>query len=180
MSLGLAAAGSTYVVGIPHRFEGAACMLAFATVLDLFDGFLARRLGCVTRLGAVLDPLADKIVANVFFYVLVDNGVFAWWLVGLALARDVAVQAGRIRAASRGFVIRTFRVSDARNLIQIAAVLAGLLSLSLCTGSLSAHGKGTPLFDAATVLFASGLAFGYIGMVIFFATYWRASQKSKE
>ena len=175
--VGLAAAGLIYALENPYRFKIAAYMLTFASVMDLFDGYLARRLGSVTRFGAVLDPLADKIVANVFFCVLVDLGIFEWWFVGFALARDFAVQAGRIRAASSGFVIRTFRVSDARNIIQITAVAAGLLSLSPRTGYFSTVSGNVSLADLARMLFASGLALGFIGLVAFFVTFWRASQK---
>jgi phosphatidylglycerophosphate synthase len=128
----------------------------------------------------VLDPLADKIVTNVFFCVLVDLGIFEWWFVGLALARDFAVQAGRIRAASSGLVIRTFRVSDARNIIQITAVAAGLFSLSPRTGYFSTVSGNVSLADLARMLFASGLALGYIGLVAFFVTFWRAKALPQE
>ena len=175
--LGLAATGFVYAIEIPYRFEIAAAMLLSATMMDFFDGYLARRLGSVTRFGAVLDPLADKILANVFFCVLVDLGVFEWWFVGLALARDLAVQAGRIRAAFHGFVIRTFRVSDTRNGIQIAAVVAGLLSLSNRTDFLSALSRNLSLAGFARTLFVVGLVLGYIGLVVFFVAFWRASQK---
>ena len=175
--VGLAAASLVYALESPYRFEIAAYMLTLASVMDLFDGYLARRLGSVTRFGAVLDPLADKIVANVFFCVLVDLGIFEWWFVGLALARDLAVQAGRIRAASSGLVIRTFRVSDARNIIQITAVAAGLLSLSPRTGYFSAVSGDVSLADLARMLFASGLALGYLGLIAFFVTFRRASQE---
>jgi CDP-diacylglycerol---glycerol-3-phosphate 3-phosphatidyltransferase len=178
--LGLAATGVVYAIAIPNRFEIAAAMLLSATLMDFFDGYLARRLGSVTRFGAVWDPLADKIVANVFFCVLVDFGVFEWWFVGLALARDLAVQAGRIRAAFRGLVIRTFRVSDTRNGIQIAAVVIGLLSLSTRPNFLSVFSKIFSLAGAARTLFVCGLALGYIGLVVFFVAFWRASHRSKE
>ena len=178
--IGLAAAGLIYALDNPYRFKIAAYMLTFASVMDLFDGYLARRLGSVTRFGAVLDPLADKIVTNVFFCVLVDLGIFEWWFVGLALARDFAVQAGRIRAASGGLVIRTFRVSDARNIIQITAVAAGLFSLSPRTGYFSTVSGNVSLADLARMLFASGLALGYIGLVAFFVTFWRAKALPQE
>ncbi|HYK21334.1 MAG TPA: CDP-alcohol phosphatidyltransferase family protein [Pyrinomonadaceae bacterium] len=178
--IGLAAAGLIYALDNPYRFKIAAYMLTLASVMDLFDGYLARRLGSVTRFGAVLDPLADKIVTNVFFCVLVDLGIFEWWFVGLALARDFAVQAGRIRAASSGLVIRTFRVSDARNIIQITAVAAGLFSLSPRTGYFSTVSGNVSLADLARMLFASGLALGYIGLVAFFVTFWRAKALPQE
>jgi CDP-diacylglycerol--glycerol-3-phosphate 3-phosphatidyltransferase len=177
--LGLAAAGLVYAVEIPHRFEVAASGLALATALDLIDGFLARRFDSVTRFGAVLDPLVDKIIANVFFCVLVYEGVFEWWLVVLAFARDVAVQVGRIRAASFGIVVRTFRVSDVRNSIQIIAVLAGLLSLSPAANNFIVFAWIPSLAEIATMLFVIGLALGYIGTVVFFSAYWRLSQTRK-
>lgn len=177
--LGLTAAGLIYMVGVPYRFEIGACLLVLATALDLFDGFLARRLGSVTQFGAAFDPFVDKTVVNIFFCILVYEGVFEWWLVVFALIRDVLVQVGRIRAVSYGVVVRTFRVSDTRNVLQIIAVLAGILSLSPHTGVFSGLTWGISLVDVARLLFIFGLVLGYIGMAVFFADYWRTLQTRK-
>jgi CDP-diacylglycerol--glycerol-3-phosphate 3-phosphatidyltransferase len=150
----------------------AAAGLLLAALLDRVDGFLARKLNRVTAFGAVLDPLVDKILVNVFFVILVYEGVFHWWLVALATIRDVAVQIGRVRATSFGIVVRTFRVSDIRNAIQILAALVGILSLSSHVGVSFAYVSPQSLAGIANSLFVVGLILGCIGAVVFFSAYW--------
>jgi len=61
---------------------------------DRVDGWLARRLGAVSRLGQLLDPLADKLLIATTWLTLGLVGWAPWWLAGLMLARDVAVGVG--------------------------------------------------------------------------------------
>ena len=162
-----------YASDAPNRYYLSAGILLAATALDLCDGLIARRFDWVTEFGAVLDPLVDKVVANTFFCLLVYEQVFPWWLVSFALLRDLAVQFGRMRAASFGVIVRTFRVSDTRNAIQIAAVIAGLLSLS--NHSFVVYpGIGQLLFLLANLFFAVGVLLGYVGMASFFLAYRNA------
>lgn len=60
-----------------------------AGITDFVDGTAARRWGS-SRLGAVLDPVADKIFTAAAFWVVLVSGALAWWEVGLVLARDLA------------------------------------------------------------------------------------------
>ncbi|CAG2182009.1 unnamed protein product, partial [Oppiella nova] len=53
----------TPVIGylvIDHHFTTALTLCAIGSITDLLDGYYARRYNCVTKLGAILDPLADK------------------------------------------------------------------------------------------------------------------------
>lgn len=56
---------------------------------DLVDGFLARRFGWTSRLGSILDPLADKALVVGTLLVLGWRGEVPVWLVSLAVGRDV-------------------------------------------------------------------------------------------
>jgi len=66
------AAAVLFLLWGPHLLPVFMCVAA--SLLDLLDGWLARRMGQVTRLGEHLDPLADKILMTVIFLAL------AWFL----------------------------------------------------------------------------------------------------
>jgi CDP-diacylglycerol--glycerol-3-phosphate 3-phosphatidyltransferase len=79
----------------------AVVLLIVAALLDLFDGWYARAFSQSTRLGKHLDPFADKIlVAVILIWVGIDTrSAVAWWLIGLSLARDVAMTMLRTHSA---------------------------------------------------------------------------------
>jgi len=65
-------------------------ILAISGATDYLDGYLARRLHQVTRLGQVLDPLADRLYILSTLVGLLVRGVLPWWFVAVILLRDVA------------------------------------------------------------------------------------------
>ena len=71
-------------------------MLLFvvAAATDGLDGFLARFFGWKSRLGAILDPLADKLLLVTTYLVLSVTGVFPAWLFLLVLGRDLVIVIG--------------------------------------------------------------------------------------
>jgi cardiolipin synthase len=75
----------------PHDDLIALAVLVFSGATDWLDGKLARWLNQMSRLGALLDPAADRlyIVATLVAFVL--RGIVPWWLVVILVARDVAV-----------------------------------------------------------------------------------------
>ncbi|MFI7589268.1 CDP-alcohol phosphatidyltransferase family protein [Spongisporangium articulatum] len=58
---------------------------------DYFDGWLARRWGQITRFGALLDPLADRLYIFVTLLGLAYREIVPWWLVGLLVLRDAVL-----------------------------------------------------------------------------------------
>jgi len=65
-----------------------------AAITDGLDGLVARRLGRLTRLGAWLDPIADKVLLSSAYLALGIAGALPWWLVGIILGRDILILAG--------------------------------------------------------------------------------------
>lgn len=61
---------------------------------DLVDGYIARRLGQGSRLGAILDPIADKLLMAATFVSLASIHLVPWWFVGFMLFKDVFILAG--------------------------------------------------------------------------------------
>jgi CDP-diacylglycerol--glycerol-3-phosphate 3-phosphatidyltransferase len=63
-------------------------VLAFAGVSDYLDGKLARALNQTSRLGTLLDPLADRLYILATIIALVLRDIVPWWLAVLLLGRD--------------------------------------------------------------------------------------------
>ena len=79
-------------LAILHNQYGRALLLCFfAGLSDGIDGRLARRLNSITRLGAYLDPAADKLLVAVVYVSLGYVGQLTWWSVGIVLGRDVLI-----------------------------------------------------------------------------------------
>ena len=107
-------------------------LIAGAT--DAGDGFLARRFGWSTRVGAYVDPIADKLLLTSLFVCFGIRGIVPEWLVWLVVGRDALILllvAGGMAFTARREYPPTFwgKLSTA---IQIAAAL---VFLSACDGA---------------------------------------------
>lgn len=79
-------------------------VLVYAAVMatDWVDGFIARRMGQVSELGKVLDPVADRLAIASGLIALAARGVFPWWAAALILVRDATILvAGGVLLAGR-------------------------------------------------------------------------------
>lgn len=89
-------------------FEGhllvAAGIFTVAAVTDWFDGYLARRLGQMTRFGAFLDPVADKLMVSVALVLLVErhNDLLFTLAACVIIGREIVVSALREWMAELG------------------------------------------------------------------------------
>jgi CDP-diacylglycerol--glycerol-3-phosphate 3-phosphatidyltransferase len=97
--IGLAAAGAWIACASDAKWLGVAALI-LAALLDAFDGWYARSFGQATALGKHLDPFADKVLVGVMLaWIGFDTkSPVAWWLIGLSLARDVAMTAMRMHS----------------------------------------------------------------------------------
>jgi cardiolipin synthase (CMP-forming) len=66
-------------------------LFMIAAVSDAVDGFLAKRFGMTTVLGAYLDPLADKVLIMSIYVTLGINGIIPRWIVILVVSRDIMI-----------------------------------------------------------------------------------------
>jgi CDP-diacylglycerol--glycerol-3-phosphate 3-phosphatidyltransferase/cardiolipin synthase len=84
---------------LPYHWADMACGLLFALagITDSIDGYLARRLGQVSPLGAFLDPVADKLIVVVALVLLVsrDPAWFVTLTAAVIIGREIAVSALR-------------------------------------------------------------------------------------
>ncbi|HEY6801148.1 MAG TPA: CDP-alcohol phosphatidyltransferase family protein [Agromyces sp.] len=84
-------------------YFGALVVLVIASFTDLLDGYLARRLGQVTRLGELLDPAADRLYIFAALVGLAANGLVPWWIVVIIVARDVFLLVLGVVLANHGY-----------------------------------------------------------------------------
>lgn len=77
-----------FVLG-PHEDGWAVFVLMVAGATDFVDGRLARALRQISRLGQMLDPMADRLYIFAVLIGLGVRGVLPWWLVGVLVGRDV-------------------------------------------------------------------------------------------
>jgi CDP-diacylglycerol---glycerol-3-phosphate 3-phosphatidyltransferase len=110
-----------------HVYFGVAIFL-LAVATDFLDGFFARRRNEVTRLGILLDPLADKLLTAAAFLSLVEMNLVPAWVVMIILARELAVTGLRNVAAGRGVLIRASGLGKAKMVAQVVAITLFLLS----------------------------------------------------
>ena len=65
-----------------------------AGITDGLDGWIAKKFNCVTRLGSILDPIADKVLIVSTYVVLVLLGDLPFWLLLLIVFRDLGIIGG--------------------------------------------------------------------------------------
>lgn len=139
------------------RYREAMWLALVAGASDGVDGWLAKRYGWQTRLGGLLDPVADKLLLDACFLGLWGAGHMPTWLAVLVVGRDVVILLG---ATAYHWLIRPLAaspsvLSKATTLAQVVLVLAWLLHLAYWPMPAGALAFGAGVVGALTAL--SGL-----------------------
>lgn len=92
-------------VSFPGSTIVALVLFVLAALTDALDGHLARNVYGCTDFGALMDPLADKVLTAVAFIGFVELGVMPAWMVSLILSREFMVTGLRLLAADKGVVL---------------------------------------------------------------------------
>ena len=108
-------------LGVPRHLVGVVMFLG-AAVTDYFDGHIARSRGQVTRLGQLLDPIADKLLISAALISLVENQLAPAWAVVIIIGREFAVTGLRSLAAIEGVVISASKMGKFKMLAQVITV----------------------------------------------------------
>lgn len=130
-----------------------------AGVSDGVDGFIARHFNQQSKLGAYLDPIADKVLLVSVFVVLGYLGELPLWLVILAVSRDLLIVSAVLLATIMGnpVEIRPSMVSKANTAVQImlAALILGENAFGYDTASL----RTTAIYVSGLLTVASAAAY---------------------
>ncbi len=111
-----------------------------ASLTDTYDGYHARKYGVETRLGAFLDPLADKLLITAAFFLYYWMGYLALWMVLLVVIRDVVVTALRIYAEYKNRPVVTSVEAKYKTVVQNVFVYVIMVLMLMKEAAFS--GKG--------------------------------------
>jgi cardiolipin synthase (CMP-forming) len=82
-----------FVLLARREYRTALVLFAIAGLTDFLDGLAARKFGSTSRLGAALDPVADKALLSGAFLTLALTGAIETWVAVVVLGRDVLILA---------------------------------------------------------------------------------------
>lgn len=136
----------------PDRSLAAAIVFVVAAVTDLLDGYLARRHSQITRLGRLLDPIADKLLVLSGLILLVQFDRVAAIVAILIIAREVAVTGVRAIAVAQGIIIEAETTGKYKMVVQVVAIVFLLLEDGVLPASWYPHEIGTALLYTALAL----------------------------
>jgi cardiolipin synthase (CMP-forming) len=146
-----------------RKFEAAIILFGLAAISDGLDGLLARAMKQKTTLGAVLDPVADKLLLSSAYIVLGALQVLPRWLAVIVISRDVLIMLGVgilfiFRAPIK---VRPSYISKITTFIQIVTIFYALSNEFLFSLQLL---KPLLVWGTAAITILSGLHYLYIGM----------------
>jgi cardiolipin synthase (CMP-forming) len=120
-----------WAIATPGAMWIAFVLFVAAGISDAVDGFLAKRFGMTTELGAYLDPLADKVLIVSIYVSLGITEAIPRWLVILVVSRDLLIVGGIMLAWVLGnpLKIKPLMVSKLNTVAQI--LLAGFVLAAL-------------------------------------------------
>jgi len=110
---------------VPHADLAAIAVLVVSGITDWLDGLLARTLHQQSRLGQILDPIADRLFIVAAVVVLALRDIVPWWLIAVILARDLLMVVVQARVRRHGWSVVPV------NLVGKAATLCLLYALPL-------------------------------------------------
>jgi CDP-diacylglycerol---glycerol-3-phosphate 3-phosphatidyltransferase len=110
-----------------ERYSLAIVIFLIAAITDILDGHIARKRNQVSRIGALLDPVADKLLISAALIVLVEKHLAPSWAVVVILGREFAVTGLRAVAAAEGIIISAQLVGKIKMWAQCVAVVSLLV-----------------------------------------------------
>lgn len=115
------------VLRIPYGDLLAAIIFIAAALTDSLDGYLARKYKQITKLGIILDPIADKLLITAALICLVELGRLQGWIAIVILGREFAVSGLRSVKAEEGIIIPASKLGKLKTISQIIAVIIIIL-----------------------------------------------------
>jgi CDP-diacylglycerol--glycerol-3-phosphate 3-phosphatidyltransferase len=138
-------------------------IFGLAVLTDYFDGYFARRRNQVTKLGILLDPIADKLLTAAAFLSLVEMDAVPAWMVMIILGREIAVTGLRNVAAGWGHLIPASGLGKGKMVAQVIAIFLLLLS----------HQRFPVLRAPAMAVLWVVVVLAFVSGVDYFWSFWR-------
>lgn len=115
-----------FIYPVGFTFTNVLCAMIFAAagITDILDGYIARKYGQETKMGALLDPIADKMLSGAALILLADSQALPAWICGFLLCRDVAVSGMRLIAAETGHTIQVSAFGKIKTIVQDVGIFS--------------------------------------------------------
>ncbi|BFU93589.1 MAG: CDP-diacylglycerol--glycerol-3-phosphate 3-phosphatidyltransferase [Nitrospira sp.] len=155
-----------FITPTEDRSLSAAVIFVVAAMTDLLDGYVARRTGQVTRLGKLLDPIADKLLVLSALILLVNVDRVSALVAILVIAREVAVTGIRAIAAGEGMIISAETTGKYKMALQVVAITMLILEGT----EVSEWGN---LHLAGIVTLYLSLVLGYVSGGQYVLSFWK-------
>jgi CDP-diacylglycerol--glycerol-3-phosphate 3-phosphatidyltransferase len=139
-------------------------IFVLASLTDIVDGYLARRSKQVTKLGVLLDPLADKLLVISALIVLVDMGLVPAWIAIVIISREFIVTGLRIVALSKDIIIPAEMGGKVKTTAQFISILFLLFDNSV---------SKPDLYDYGMVVLWFAMLVGIVSGVQYITLFWR-------
>lgn len=129
-----------FYLPVEWNFLVASLIFIAAALTDLFDGYLARKLNQTTKLGAFLDPVADKLIVAVALILLVEVYASPWMAIPaiVIIGREIIISALREWMAECGHraQVAVSNIGKVKTVIQMFAISMVLMvdPIHLVTG----------------------------------------------
>jgi cardiolipin synthase len=157
-----------FVLLLIYRRPGVALFVfSLAALTDMLDGYVARRRGSQSRLGAFLDPMADKLLLIASFVTLTQLRLLPAWITIVVISRDVILMVGALLIHMLGGRIhpRPTWAGKLATFFQILTVLTALLvRYARVPGGTAAIAVSSVTWLAALFTVVSGLQYLVHGM----------------
>ena len=138
---------------VPYNTSWAALLFFIGGMTDIADGIIARRRNLRTDFGALMDPLADKILVCAGFILLVGtkmnpetqlgsyhlpealaapgtNLLMPAWMVIIIVARELAITGLRLLAANKQVVLPAENIGKGKTVFQVTSIISMLILIS--------------------------------------------------
>ncbi len=107
---------------ITWNYYFASLLFVLASATDFFDGYIAREWNQMTMLGAILDPLADKMLTLAAFLGLMMIGEASAWAIYIIIVRELFITGIRTVAVSEGLSVKASWAGKVKTVAQMIAI----------------------------------------------------------
>lgn len=153
-----------FVIEAPSNPQLGAFLFLIAAGTDFLDGYLARKFKQITKVGIILDPIADKLLVITALIILVDLVRIPAWIATVIILREFIITTLRFYVLSRGVIIPAEKAGKAKTVLQMLAILFLLLAEEI---------YGIDFYDLGLVLiYIATLVAVYSGVQYIFH-FWR-------
>lgn len=105
-------------------------LFVLGSISDFLDGYIARKYNLVTNFGKFMDPIADKLLVNSLFIILINHGPIHIPVIipVIMVARDIVVDVMRLLAVEQGKVVAANIFGKIKTVTQMIALIVVLLN----------------------------------------------------